>query len=59
MSYTRQDILELIEKEDVEFIRLQFTDIFGELKNVAVTTLTFWTNFKSNSKFFCPMNCLF
>ena len=31
MSYTRQDILELIEKEDVEFIRLQFTDIFGEL----------------------------
>ena len=38
MSYTRQDILELIEKEDVEFIRLQFTDIFGELKNVAVTT---------------------
>ena len=27
-----------IEEEDVEFIRLQFTDIFGNLKNVAVTS---------------------
>lgn len=34
---TREDILNLIEEEDVEFIRLQFTDIFGNLKNVAVT----------------------
>ena len=36
--YTKQDILRLVEEEDVEFIRLQFTDIFGHLKNVAVTT---------------------
>jgi glutamine synthetase len=28
----------MVEEEDVEFIRLQFTDIFGNLKNVAVTT---------------------
>lgn len=35
--YTREDILELIEEEDVEFIRLQFTDSFGNLKNMAVT----------------------
>lgn len=28
----------MIEEEDVEFIRLQFTDLFGVLKNVAVTT---------------------
>ena len=28
----------MIEEEDVEFIRLQFTDMFGTLKNVAVTT---------------------
>jgi glutamine synthetase len=26
-----------VEEEDVEFIRLQFTDIFGNLKNVAIT----------------------
>lgn len=34
---TQEQILQLIEDEDVEFIRLQFTDIFGRLKNIAVT----------------------
>ena len=34
---TRESILNLIEEEDVEFIRLQFTDMFGTLKNIAVT----------------------
>lgn len=37
-KYTKEDIWRMIEEEDVEFIRLQFTDIFGTLKNVAVTT---------------------
>lgn len=37
MKYTKQDILDLIEEEDVEFIRLQFTDVFGAMKNVAIT----------------------
>ena len=37
MKYTKDDIKRLIEEEDVEFIRLQFTDIFGTLKNVAIT----------------------
>lgn len=37
-NYTKQDIIELVEEEDVEFIRLQFTDIYGTLKNMAVTT---------------------
>lgn len=36
-KYTKQDIIRLVEEEDVEFIRLQFTDIFGTLKNVAIT----------------------
>ena len=36
-KYTRQDILELIDEEDIEFIRLQFTDISGNLKNMATT----------------------
>ena len=35
--YTKRDILRMVEEEDVEFIRLQFTDIFGSLKNMAVT----------------------
>lgn len=34
---TKKEILALIEQEDIEFIRLQFTDVFGNLKNVAVT----------------------
>lgn len=34
---TREEILQMVEEEDVEFIRLQFTDMFGTLKNVAVT----------------------
>ncbi len=34
---TRQDIERIIQEEDVEFIRLQFTDAFGNLKNIAVT----------------------
>ncbi len=38
MKYTRQDIIRMVEEDDVEFIRLQFTDMFGNLKNVAITT---------------------
>ncbi len=36
-SYTKDDILKMITENDVRFIRLQFTDIFGTLKNVAIT----------------------
>lgn len=35
--FTREDIIQMVEEEDVEFIRLQFTDVFGCLKNMAVT----------------------
>ncbi len=34
---TREEILQMVEEEDVEFIRLQFTDMFGAIKNIAVT----------------------
>lgn len=34
---TVAEILEKIEDEDVQFVRLQFTDMFGTLKNIAVT----------------------
>ena len=36
--YTKGDIFRMVEEEDVEFIRLQFTDIFGTLKNIAITS---------------------
>lgn len=37
-KYSKEDILRIAKEEDVEFIRLQFTDIFGMLKNVAITS---------------------
>ena len=36
-NYSREEILKLVEEEALEFIRLQFTDIFGNLKNLAIT----------------------
>ena len=36
-KYTKEDIIRLVREGDVEFIRMQFTDIFGQLKNVAIT----------------------
>lgn len=35
---TIKEILNLIEEEDIKFIRLQFTDMYGNLKNIAVTS---------------------
>lgn len=37
MRYTKQDIIDLVAENDVEFIRLQFTDAHGTMKNVAIT----------------------
>jgi glutamine synthetase len=37
MGLTKQDVLNKAKEADVKFIRLQFTDIFGILKNVAIT----------------------
>lgn len=35
-KYTRDDILKLAKEQNVRFIRLQFTDLFGTLKNVEI-----------------------
>jgi len=36
-EYTKEDVLQKAKEQGVRFIRLQFTDIFGVLKNVAIT----------------------
>lgn len=36
-KYETWEILQMIEEEDVKFIRLQFIDIFGTIRNIAVT----------------------
>ena len=35
--YNKEDIIRIVKEQDIEFVRLQFTDIFGMLKNVAIT----------------------
>lgn len=35
--YTKQDILNIVDEEDVQFIRLQFCDLLGHVKNTAIT----------------------
>ena len=37
MSMTKEDVLQKAEELDVKFVRLQFTDILGITKNVAIT----------------------
>jgi len=37
MKYSKEEILQICREEDVRFIRLQFSDIFGIMKNVAIT----------------------
>lgn len=36
MSYTKEDILKIAKEENVRFIRLQFTDLLGTIKNVEI-----------------------
>lgn len=37
MGYTKEDILRIAKENDIKFIRLQFIDIFGQMKNIAIT----------------------
>ncbi|WP_026650937.1 type I glutamate--ammonia ligase [Butyrivibrio proteoclasticus] len=37
-KYTKEDIFRIVEEEDVAFIRLQFCDIFGTPKNIAIAS---------------------
>ncbi|NLC69535.1 MAG: type I glutamate--ammonia ligase [Clostridiaceae bacterium] len=37
-NYSKNDVLRLVKESGVKFIHLQFTDIFGMLKNVAITS---------------------
>ncbi|MDD3164668.1 MAG: glutamine synthetase beta-grasp domain-containing protein, partial [Oscillospiraceae bacterium] len=36
-KYTKEDIIRMVQEEDIQFIRMQFTDVFGMMKNVAIT----------------------
>ena len=36
-NFSIDDIQRIVKKENIEFIRLQFVDIFGQMKNIAIT----------------------
>lgn len=37
LGYTKEQINKIVKDQNVKFIRLQFTDIFGKLKNITIT----------------------
>jgi glutamine synthetase len=47
----QEDIVTMVQEEDVEFIRLQFTDVLGNLKNMAVTSSKLSKILKNECKF--------
>ncbi|MBQ5849425.1 MAG: type I glutamate--ammonia ligase [Lachnospiraceae bacterium] len=53
--YTKQDIIDLVEEEDVEFIRMQFTDIEGNFKNVAITSSQLEKALNNDCMFDCSL----
>lgn len=36
MKYTRQEVMQFVNEEDVKFIRLAFCDVFGKQKNISI-----------------------
>lgn len=36
MKYSKEEVLQFVEEEDVKFIRLAFCDVFGKQKNIAI-----------------------
>ena len=54
-KYTKQDIIEMVKEEDVEFIRMQFTDIEGNFKNVAITSSQLEKALRNDCMFDCSL----
>jgi glutamine synthetase len=50
-KFTNKDVLKMVEENDVKFIRLQFTDLFGILKNVAITARQLATVLENGAMF--------
>jgi glutamine synthetase len=36
MKYTREEVMQYVEEEDVKFIRLAFCDVYGKQKNISI-----------------------
>ena len=40
MLYTKNEVLQFVQENDVKFIRMAFCDIFGRMKNISEYPLT-------------------
>ena len=38
MNYSKEEVIQYVEEEDVKFIRLAFCDVFGKRKNISILT---------------------
>ena len=36
MKYSKEEVMQFVQEEDVKFIRLAFCDVFGRQKNIAI-----------------------
>ena len=36
MKYSKQEVIQYVQEEDVKFIRLAFCDVFGRQKNISI-----------------------
>ena len=50
-KYTPQDIIRMVRENDIRFLRLQFTDIFGAMKSVTVTASQVEKALKNDCRF--------
>ena len=36
MKYSKEEVMQYVQEEDVKFIRLAFCDVFGKQKNISI-----------------------
>ena len=36
MKYSKDEVIQYVQEEDVKFIRLAFCDVFGKQKNISI-----------------------
>ena len=36
MKYSKHEVIQFVQEEDIKFIRLAFCDVFGKQKNIAI-----------------------
>lgn len=51
MDYSKEEVIEFIQQEDVKFIRLAFCDFLGNMKNLAITPEQLDTAFEDGISF--------